>query len=564
MSATWAKLTMFLRKQGDVVELSWQELDDIVGGMPPSSIAHAAWWAGDRPQVRAWRAAGFEVAQRRPGVFVRFRRVRPRHSDPVALAGPRSTATAAVLGASEALSGRVTDVLLLTCVKQKAAEPAPACDLYTSPTFRKSRRYAEERGVPWFILSAEYGLVAPREWLSPYERYLPDTPPSYRRAWGEWVAARLELLVGPLRGKVLEVHACEAYVAAATPALRARGAELLLPLEGLRQGERSAWYDDQLSRTDGGPPAASTTASASAQSDEDPHRWAEQLSDASSALSPSALDPLSSALRQPGLYSWWVDAAGAADLSRGLGHRIEPGLVYAGQAGATRWPSGRRSGNTLAARLVGMHLGRKAEFSTFRRTLGSALGVERGWQEIDEPGLTAWMHAHLRVLALPHPDGDSLGDLEEKVLQLLDPPLNLRGMASNTVRSRLKELRKVSEAKDEGGDALGPVSAASENDLPRLFHRRMVSLYEQAKAQAGYNATYFLRMLSENGGVETARRLVMASSPSEGFTHLYLQHRLDLTVEAAVLEPEFAPLFDEEVLERARRRLDDYGHWLDS
>jgi hypothetical protein len=36
-----------------------------------------------------------------------------------------------------------------------------------------------------------------------------------------------------------------------------------------------------------------------------------------------------------GLYSWWGDPVGAATLSAGLGHRIEPGLIDAGLAGAT-------------------------------------------------------------------------------------------------------------------------------------------------------------------------------------------------------------------------------------
>jgi hypothetical protein len=52
-------------------------------------------------------------------------------------------------------------------------------------------------------------------------------------------------------------------------------------------------------------------------------------------------------LRVPGLYSWWVDAAGAADLSRGLQLPVHAGLIYAGLAGATRWPSGNHSTNTL-------------------------------------------------------------------------------------------------------------------------------------------------------------------------------------------------------------------------
>lgn len=88
----------------------------------------------------------------------------------------------------------------------------------------------------------------------------------------------------------------------------------------------------------------------------------------------------------------------------------------------------------------------------------------------------------------------------------------------------------------------------------------MVHLYERAKHDAGYNPTYFVRMLSEHGGVETARRLVARDTPSGGFTQLYLKGHLDLTLAAAVLEPRFSHLFDGELLDQARRRLHQYGY----
>jgi hypothetical protein len=91
------------------------------------------------------------------------------------------------------------------------------------------------------------------------------------------------------------------------------------------------------------------------------------------------------------------------------------------------------------------------------------------------------------------------------------------------------------------------------------FDRRMVQIYERAKSEAGYNATYFLRMLSEHGGLETARRLVGSRQPSEGFTQLYLKGRLDLTVESLVLEETYRELFTDELLEHARSRLREYG-----
>jgi hypothetical protein len=66
----------------------------------------------------------------------------------------------------------------------------------------------------------------------------------------------------------------------------------------------------------------------------------------------------------------------------------------------------------------------------------------------------------------------------------------------------------------------------------------MRALYDRAKSEADYNANISLRMLGEHGGLETARRLVMSSQPSEGFTQLWLKGRLDLTVESLVLEPQ--------------------------
>jgi hypothetical protein len=83
------------------------------------------------------------------------------------------------------------ELLLVTCVYEKADSPRAAKDLYCSPYFQRLRRYAERHAKPWFIVSAEHGLVRPDEWLAPYERYLPDTPSWYQEVWGSWVAARL-------------------------------------------------------------------------------------------------------------------------------------------------------------------------------------------------------------------------------------------------------------------------------------------------------------------------------------------------------------------------------------
>jgi Ni2+-binding GTPase involved in maturation of urease and hydrogenase/very-short-patch-repair endonuclease len=99
-------------------------------------------------------------------------------------------------------------------------------------------------------------------------------------------------------------------------------------------------------------------------------------------------------------------------------------------------------------------------------------------------------------------------------------------------------------------------------DLASEFDREMRRLYERALHEAGYKATRFLSMLSEHGGVATARQLLAAGSVSGGFTELWERRRLDLTVEALVLQSRFEPLFRDSEREAARHRLSSYGFIL--
>jgi hypothetical protein len=95
--------------------------------------------------------------------------------------------------------------------------------------------------------------------------------------------------------------------------------------------------------------------------------------------------------------------------------------------------------------------------------------------------------------------------------------------------------------------------------LEQAFHRAMIDVYRCAKAEISYTATRFFQMVDESGGLGAAKSLLAAPGVSDGFTVLWERGRLDLTVEAHVLRPEFRSLFTEEELATARRRLREYG-----
>jgi hypothetical protein len=435
--ATWSALRSHLATVENQLTLSWAELDALVGGLPPSANHHRAFWAGDRSMWKGFRTT--DLRMNHQVTFVRQGEVArtPPRTGGSSRAGIEQPPRLPGEPASEA------DLILIGCVKSKLGHPAPAKDLYTSALFRKERAYVESTGKPWFILSAKHGLVAPDEVIEPYDVYLKATPDTYRAWWGRTVVHQLLNASGSVDGKRVEIHASAAYVDQILPRLTIEGARVVAPLDGLTRGQRLAWYSGTVRER---PEDAVRDAARPTWQVQPPAAVAqvvEWLGHAEGALTPKEFVATAGmGLRQPGMYSWWVDPAGAIMLSTGLGHRIEPGLIYAGLAGATHTRSGQTSSNTLWGRINSMHLGGRHEFSTFRRTLGSILAHEFLWQQIDEVALTAWMYEHLKVVAVPVADADTLDDLETTVLTELDPPLNLMKMPKTLVRRRLSELRR--------------------------------------------------------------------------------------------------------------------------
>ncbi len=135
---------------------------------------------------------------------------------------------------------------LVSCVRLKAPNPAPAKDLYISDWFRKARAYVEKTGQPWSILSAKHGLLHPDTVLEPYDRTLRTMPIDQRRAWAQRVLTDIELNHGGVESFVLLTS--RRYREFLEPALRERGFSVQVPLKGLRIGQQLSWFKRQLSQ----------------------------------------------------------------------------------------------------------------------------------------------------------------------------------------------------------------------------------------------------------------------------------------------------------------------------
>lgn len=150
------------------------------------------------------------------------------------------------------------------------------------------------------------------------------------------------------------------------------------------------------------------------------------------------------------------------------------------------------------------------------------------------------------------PDGADLPRLEELGYEVFTSVDALLGFVArrNTSAAGQEDAKPSAQDRDD----------YLENELTSHFGSHMIDGYNRARQEAGYNATYFRTMLAEIGPVATAKKLLASPTVSDGFASLWERGRLDLTVEALVLDTRFETLFDEEELVAARRRLKQFDY----
>jgi hypothetical protein len=139
---------------------------------------------------------------------------------------------------------------LVGCVKKKRDHVSAARDLYISPLFRGRRAAVEGRTDYWFILSAEHGLLEPEERIEPYDTSLAGASVQQRRDWASDVLASLQRKLGDYSDCTFEIHAGRNYFAyGLRDGLRRAGAHVVIPTEGLRQGQQLQHYGARKARS---------------------------------------------------------------------------------------------------------------------------------------------------------------------------------------------------------------------------------------------------------------------------------------------------------------------------
>lgn len=135
-------------------------------------------------------------------------------------------------------------ITLVSCCRDKLGRCAAARQLYKSPLFQKSARWAERQGNDWFVLSARYGLIKPDDRLMPYDHSVRNMSPVEREAWAKHVADQLGVFyrdVDPLEVTLLAGAAYSVWI----PLVQNR-CTVHQPMDGMQIGQRLQWLTRQL------------------------------------------------------------------------------------------------------------------------------------------------------------------------------------------------------------------------------------------------------------------------------------------------------------------------------
>ncbi len=132
-------------------------------------------------------------------------------------------------------------IILLSCVSKKASHKSRARDLYLSPLFIKSLKYAESLNPDAiYILSAKHHLLKLDDEISPYDLTLNKMPAFARKQWGHKVIKQLHDLADLQEDKFI-ILAGKKYISPIEGSLR----HIELPLKGMSIGKRLQFLNNQ-------------------------------------------------------------------------------------------------------------------------------------------------------------------------------------------------------------------------------------------------------------------------------------------------------------------------------
>lgn len=96
--------------------------------------------------------------------------------------------------------------------------------------------------------------------------------------------------------------------------------------------------------------------------------------------------------------------------------------------------------------------------------------------------------------------------------------------------------------------------------LKRELRERYISTYNECKKFKYFPRIFLDMVVSDEDIVNVSKKLIHKEGGTSGFTTLFENKRMDLSVENIILEPKFRDLFTHEDLQAAYGRLKQFSY----
>lgn len=133
-------------------------------------------------------------------------------------------------------------IILISCVTKKLSSKAKAKDLYISPLFKLSLKYAQSLNPDKiFILSAKYRLLGLEEEIEPYNKTLNTMPSKEVKEWASKIIKQLNKIIDLDKDEIIFL-AGERYRKHILPHI----SNYKIPLKGLSIGKQLKYLKEKI------------------------------------------------------------------------------------------------------------------------------------------------------------------------------------------------------------------------------------------------------------------------------------------------------------------------------
>ncbi len=100
----------------------------------------------------------------------------------------------------------------------------------------------------------------------------------------------------------------------------------------------------------------------------------------------------------------------------------------------------------------------------------------------------------------------------------------------------------------------------NKEQIKQSFHNEMVLIYKRITKELKYKSPRLIDLINKNGGYEAAIKYLVTESSVQDFAVLWENERLDLSVEALIINEKYRDIFDESIVEMCDKKLKEYSY----